>query len=152
MPRRLWLVPAVLVFLAISFELARYLSASGTERAHVIALLRDEARGDVPAMLARLPGCEQDPACVANVRRNARRLKVPGHVNPEHVKILLLESDSAYTLSTKTGLSRVAWTDLDRDGSTVVQCVTVRKRWSIIHGARVELRRISPRIGNEASC
>jgi hypothetical protein len=33
-----------------------------------------------------------------------------------------------------------------------VQCVTVRKHWSLIDGATVSLRRIGPRIGNEASC
>ncbi|MCW3041320.1 MAG: hypothetical protein JWM31_3225 [Solirubrobacterales bacterium] len=148
MSRRLvWIVPAVLVFLAVSFELARYLSASGAERTDVIALLRDQARGDVPAMLARLDGCAADPPCAAQVQRNAARLKTEGRV-----KILLLESGSAYKLSTSTGLSRVAWTALDVKGPTVVQCVTVRKRWSMLHGARVELERIGPRIGDEASC
>lgn len=145
--RLLWVVPAVVLFLAISFELARYLSAPGSERGDVIALLRDQARGDVPAMLARLPGCAADPACVAVVRRNATRLKTPGRV-----KILLLESGSAYKLSSSTGLSRVAWTVLDVKAPTVVQCVTVRKSWSLTKGARVQLRRISPRIGDEASC
>jgi hypothetical protein len=147
LPRRAWIVPVVLLFLVISFELARYLSASGSERSDVIALLRDQARGDVPAMLRRLPDCAEQPACAAQVRANARRLRTGGRV-----KILLLESDSAYTLSSKTGVSRVAWTNLDDADRTVVQCITVRKSWSLIHGARVQLRRIGPRIGNEASC
>lgn len=147
MPRRLWIVPAVLLFLAISVELARFLSASGAERSDVVALLRDQGRGDVPAMLGRLHGCAPDPACVAQVRANAARLRVDGRV-----KILLLESHSAYTLSSTTGVSRVAWTDIDHPTRTAVQCITVRKSWSLIHGARVQLRRIGPRIGDEASC
>ena len=150
LPRRrlLWIVPAVIVFLAISFELARYLSASGSERSDVVALLRDQARGDVAGMLKRLDGCAQDPACVAQVKRNAATLKTSGHI-----KILLLESKSAYKLSSSTGRSRVAWTDLDNGKSpTVVQCITVHKSWSMTHGARVALERIGPRIGDEASC
>lgn len=135
------------MFLAISFELARYLSASGSERSDVVALLKDQARGDVPGMLKKLPGCAGDPACVATVKRNAAALKTDGRV-----KILLLESGSAYKLSSSTGLSRVAWTALDVKGPTVVQCITVHKSWSLTRGARVQLRRIGPRIGNEASC
>lgn len=140
-------MPAVVLFLVVSFELARFLSASGTERGAIFALLKDETRGDVPAMLARLDGCSPDPACVALVRQNATRLKRPGRP-----KILLLESHAAYKLTTTTGSSRVAWTVLDPNGPTVVQCVTVRKSWSVVHGATVELRRIGAPIGNEASC
>lgn len=146
-PRRLWIVPVVLLFLLASLELARYLSASGAERSDVVALLRAQARGDVPGMLARLDGCAEDPVCVGTVRRNARRLRTPGRV-----KVLLLESKVSYKLSSTTGLTRVAWTDIDDPAKTVVQCVTVRKRWSFVHGAHVELRRIGPRIGDEASC
>ena len=98
-------------------------------------------------MLARLDGCAQSPPCAALVRRNAARIKRPGRP-----KILLLESDAAYKLSTTTGISRVAWTVLEPKGPTFVQCVTVRKSWSMVHGAKVHLRRIGPPIGNEASC
>jgi hypothetical protein len=147
LPRRAWIVPALLLFLVISFELARYLSASGTERQDIYALLRVQARGDAPAMLARLHGCAQDPACAAQARTNARRLRTGGRV-----KILLLESHSAYSLSSSTGRTRVAWTDIDHSDVTYVQCVTVRKSWSVVHGARVQLQQIGPRIGDEASC
>ncbi len=140
-------MPAVVLFLLVSVELARYLSASGTERTAVYALLKAQAAGDVRGMLAELDGCERRPACLAQVRRNAGRLAVGGRP-----KILLLESPSAYKLRTTTGLSRVAWTALDVKAPTVVQCITVRKRWSFVHGAQVDLRAIGPRIGNEASC
>jgi hypothetical protein len=145
--RRRWILPAVVLFLLVSFELARYLSASGTERSAIVALLDDEARGDVPAMLAKLDGCAADPACAALVRRNAMYLKRPGRP-----KILLLESDAAYKLTTTTGISRVAWTVLDPKSTTVVQCVTVRKSWSLVGGATVHLRRVGRPIGAEASC
>ncbi len=147
MSRRLWIVPLVLIFLVFSFELARYLSASGTERGAVITLLRAQARGDVPGMLAELDGCARVPSCLAQARANALRLTASGRP-----KILLLESDSAYTLSTRTAKTRVVWADIDDEGPTYVQCVTVRKKWSLIGGADVSLRRIGPRIGNEASC
>jgi hypothetical protein len=147
LPRRAWIVPVVLLFLVISVELARYLSAPGAERSDVTTLLRAQGRGDVKAMLGELHGCAEDPACAAQVRRNAARLRVPGRV-----KILLLESDTAYTLSSTTAVSRVAWTDIEDPARTAVQCITVRKSWSFVHGARVELRRIGPRIGDEASC
>lgn len=137
----------MLLFLAISVELARYLSASGAERSDIVALLRDQGRGDAAAMLARLDGCADTPDCAQTVRRNAAALRTPGRV-----KLLILESKTSYKLTSTTGPTRVAWTDLSNDGKTVVQCVTVRKSWSFVHGARVELRRLSPRIGNEASC
>jgi hypothetical protein len=147
LPRRLWIVPVVLLFLVVSIELARYLSASGTERGAVISLLRAQARGDAVSMLDQLDACAQDPPCVAQVRRNAARLRARGQP-----KILLLESDSAYTLKSSTGLTRVVWADIEDNGPTYVQCVKVRKQWSFIDGATVSLRRIGPRIGNEASC
>lgn len=140
-------MPIVLLFLVISFELARYLSASGTERRAVIELLEAQARGDTAAMLDQLDGCAKAPSCVAQVRRNATRLKANGRP-----KILLLESGSAYALKNSTGLTRVAWADVKNQGPTYVQCVTVRKHWSLIDGATVSLRRIGPRIGDEASC
>jgi hypothetical protein len=137
----------VVVFLAISFELARYLSAPNTERTAVYELLRDQARGDAPAMLRRLDGCAQDPACRALTERNARRLRRPGEP-----KILNFESRTAYTLGSKTGVGRVAWAIVEHNGFPVVQCVTVHHEWSFIHGASVSLRRLSAPIGNEASC
>jgi hypothetical protein len=147
LPRARWIVPAVVLFLLVSVELARYLSASGTERTAVYALLKAQAAGDVQGMLRQLDDCEQRPRCLEQVRRNATRLNSGGRP-----KILLLESGSAYKLRTTTGLSRVAWTALNVKSPTYVQCITVRKRWSFVHGGEVSLRAISPRIGNEASC
>ncbi len=147
MLRARWIVPAVVLFLLVSVELARYLSASGTERNAVYALLKAQAAGDVEGMLDELDGCSGRPRCLAQVRQNATRLSPGGRP-----KILLLESDSAYKLSTTTRQSRVAWTSLDVGAQTYVQCITVRKRWSFVHGGVVDLLAIGPRIGNEDSC
>jgi len=72
------IVLGVLAFLALSFELARYLNTESEERGAVFAVLQAQARGDAAAMLARLDGCARDPACAAVARRNARRLPVLG--------------------------------------------------------------------------
>lgn len=147
MSRRAAIAAAVLVFLALSFELARYLSAPGAERGDVFAVLKAEARGDSAGVLARLPACSADAACSNLVRTNVPRLRHAGHV-----KILLLESGSAYTLSSKTAVTRVAWATLNPAGPTHVQCVTVHKRWNFLSGASTSLLRISAPIGLEASC
>lgn len=139
------IVLAVVLFAAASFELARFLSASGTERSKVFELLREEARGNTAGVLARLHDC--GPGCRATLTAQVPKLAHPGDV-----KILLLESGTAYTLGSSTGISRVAWDTLDPDGPTHVQCVTVRKHWSFLSGASTSLLRVSAPIGNEASC
>lgn len=136
-----------MLFLIVSVELARYLSASGTERGAVIRLLEVQGEGDVAGVLDLLDGCAEDPACAQQVRDNVMKLSAKGRP-----KILLLQSGSAYRLTTTTGLTRVVWADLDDNGPTYVQCVLVRKKWSLVGGADVSLRAIGPRIGNEASC
>ncbi len=68
----------VVVFLAVSFELARYLNTETQERNAVFDLLRDQARGDAAAMIDRLDGCAADPRCRATATRNAARLRRAG--------------------------------------------------------------------------
>ncbi len=58
----------VLVFLAISFELARYLNTETQERNAIFVLLRRRRAATPPRMLARLDGCASDPACRAHAR------------------------------------------------------------------------------------
>lgn len=141
------LVLAVVAFLAVSFELARYLSTETSERNAVLALLRDQARGDAAGMLARLDGsCARTRACRARVTANARRLRRPGEV-----KILAYRSKTAYALGAKTGPTRVAWTIVDRQ-LPVVQCVLVRRSGTALAGRSVTLLRISGPIGREAAC
>jgi len=143
--RRALIVIGVIAFLAVSFELARYLTAASAERDDVYALIKDQARGDAKAMLARRHDC--DAACASTIATNAAKLRRAG--TP---KILKYDSPTAYSLSTKTDRARVAWEVVDNDGLPVVQCVTVTRSWSFISGASVTLRRLSAPIGNEAGC
>jgi hypothetical protein len=136
----------VLVFLAISLLLARYLNTESQERGAVFALLQAQARGDANAMLERLDGCAEQPACAATTRSNARRLKRAGEV-----KILAYDSETAYALGGKRGLTRVAWTVIDR-GLPVVQCVDVERTGTVLDGRAIRLRRLSPPIDRQGSC
>jgi len=149
-PRRpvLLLLGAVglVVFLAVSFELARWLSTENQERGEVVALLQAQARGDTRAMLARLDGCARDPRCSAEAAANARRLRRPGVV-----KILAYESKTAYALGHARGPTRVAWAVLDR-GLPVVQCVDVERRGTVLTGRAISLHRLSPPIDRQAAC
>jgi hypothetical protein len=146
--RALILLVAVgaLVFLAVSFELARFLNTESQERGAVFALLQAQARGDARAMLARLQGCAPDPSCAATTRRNAQRLRRPGEV-----KILAYDSKTAYALGSKRGPTRVAWTVIDR-GLPVVQCVDVQRAGTVLAGRAIRLRRLSPPIDRQGSC
>ena len=134
----------VVVFLAISFELARYLSTENRERDDVYALLRDQARGDANAMLARLSAC--DARCQATVRVNAQRLARGGTV-----KILAYNSSTSYALGGATGPTRVAWTIIDRQ-LPVVQCVQVQRTGNVLTGRGITLLRLSAPIDRTGAC
>jgi hypothetical protein len=136
----------VLVFVAVSLLLARYLNTEGQERGAVFALLQAQARGDAPAMIARLDGCAADPPCAATARSNARRLRRPGEV-----KILAYDSKTAYALGSAHGPTRVAWTVIDR-GLPVVQCVDVERAGTVLAGRAIRLRRLSPPIDRQGTC
>ncbi len=137
---------AVVLFLAISGALARYLSTENAERDDILAVLQAQAKGDLPGMLAHLgSGCRRSPSCVATVRANATSLRRPGAV-----KILSLKSSTAYALTEATGKTRLAWTVIGR--LPVVQCVEVRRTGSFLAGITVTLLSLSAPIGNEADC
>jgi len=144
--RRRWplIAVAVVVFLAISAVLARWLSTEGAERDKVHTLLQAQARGDAAAMLGQLHGC--DAACRATVERDARALKRRGDV-----KIVSYESGTSYALGSATGQTRVAWTSLEQ-GLVEVQCVTVRRGGSFLAERSVTLLRISAPIDRQGSC
>jgi hypothetical protein len=136
---------AVMLFVAISALLARFLTVENSERDKEETLLQAQARGDASAMLAQLEGCRRQPACLATVQANARSLRRPGAV-----KILSLKSATAYSLGGSTGTTRLAWTVIGR--LPVVQCVKVRRTGSFLSGIEVSLLSISAPIGNEADC
>lgn len=147
--RRLKIAAAIsLVFvIAVSVLLARFLQTENVERDADLAVIEAETRGDVQGMLAKLSGCAASPACVAQVRANARNPRLLRH---GHVKILQLESGTAYALSAKTGESRVAWTVIGQ--LPVVQCVRVHRSGNPISGIKVTLLALSAPIPNEADC
>ncbi len=145
MRRRVPLIALALVaFLVVSLGLARWLSTESTERDAIHRLLEAEARGDARAMLRRLHGC--DRACRAVVVRSAYALRRRGAV-----KIVNLESDTAYAVGSATGETRVVWASLQQ-GLTEVQCVLVRRDGNALAGRSVTLLRISAPIDRQASC
>jgi hypothetical protein len=135
------------LFLAVSFLLARFLSTENTERDADLALIQAQARGDVAGMLAQLSGCRASASCLALVRANAAnpRLRRPGAV-----KILSLKSSTAYSLTGASGKTRLAWTVIGR--LPVVQCIQVRRSGNFFKGVTVTLLSLSAPISNEADC
>jgi hypothetical protein len=135
------------LFLAVSFLLARFLSTENTERDADLALIQAQARGDVAGMLAQLSGCRASASCLALVRANAAnpRLRRPGAV-----KILSLKSSTAYSLTGGSGKTRLAWTVIGK--LPVVQCIQVRRSGNFFKGVTVTLLSLSAPISNEADC
>jgi hypothetical protein len=135
----------VVLFIAISALLARYLLAENAERNDILAVLQAQARGDTTRELALLDGCRAKPYCVATVRASAARLERAGAV-----KILSIKSPTAGSLTSATGPTRVAWTVIGR--LPVVQCVLVRRTGNALRGLHIALLSLSAPIGNEAGC
>jgi hypothetical protein len=138
---------AVVVVLAVGALLARFLSVENAERDAELALVQAEARGDAAGMLDQLTGCRASPSCVAAVRADAGdpRLRRAGAV-----KILQLESPTAYSLSGATGSTRLAWTVIGT--LPVVQCVDVRRTGNFVTGIHVHLVGVSAPISGEGRC
>lgn len=136
-----------MVVVVVGVLLARFLSVENAERDADLALIEAEARGDVNGMLDRLHGCRARAACVATVHANAAnaRLRRSGAV-----KILQLESPTAYSLTGATGRTRLAWTVIGT--LPVVQCVRVRRSGNFLTGIKVVLLDLSPPIPNEGGC
>jgi hypothetical protein len=139
-------VACVAVFLAISAVLARVFSADGAEQSAVTALLREEARGDAPAMAKAIKGCSASAACEARVARDAADLKRPGHVS-----ILQYTQSTGFSLGSTVGTARVAWEVVD-ETKPIVQCVRVRRAGNALSGITIELLEISLRIRGDADC
>jgi len=131
-------------FLAVSGLLARALSATGAERTAVLDVLRAQARGDAPAVLAALPECRAEPACVATTAARTRRLRRPGDI-----RVLNFQPSVRVSLTRQAGTARVAW----KAGAAlpVVQCVRVLRDGPLT-GAGVTLRSLSDPLAGEAAC
>jgi hypothetical protein len=135
----------VLVFLVISALLARAFSANGAEQTAITNLVKAEAAGNEPGMLARIDGCAQSASCRARVAHDAADLKRAGSVS-----IINLQPSTSFSLSGMTGTARVAW----RAGSSlpIVQCVRVRRSGDVISGLHVHLLELSARIKSNRKC
>ncbi|HEX4033625.1 MAG TPA: hypothetical protein VHX66_04205 [Solirubrobacteraceae bacterium] len=133
--KRLWIAVGVVLFLVISFELARWLTLENLERTKIVSLLTAEARGKASVMLSDLHGC--DAGCRADVRKDARTLKRPGAV-----LILADQSATAYALTSRTGMTRIAWKSTRRL-LPVVQCVTVQRKGNVVSGLSLTLLAVS---------
>ena len=134
----------VVVFLTISLLLARGLSGAGVERARTLDVLKAQAQGDAAAVLARLPACRREPACVTVTRTRVRRLRRPGQV-----EILAFEPSARLTVTRAIGSARVAWRV--GDALPIVQCVRVRREGPL-QGGQVELLAISAPLPRQSSC
>lgn len=138
---------SVVLVLFVSGLLARFLSVENAERADELALIQAEVNGNAAAMLDQLSGCRHSTSCIASVRANASN---PSLRRAGAVKILQLESKTAYSLSDTTGKTRLAWTVI---GSLpVVQCVSVRRTGSFLAGIHVHLIGLSAPIDKEGTC
>jgi hypothetical protein len=138
---------AVLLFLAISGMLARFLSVQNQERDAEEAYAQAEIKGDEKGMLSQLSDCSERPSCLATVRKNAHN---PHIRRGGSVKILQIESPTAYSLTAATGVSRLAWTVIGT--LPVVQCVEVRRTGNFLSGIHLQLLSVSAPIPNENDC
>jgi hypothetical protein len=138
------IVLGALAFLAISGLVARVLSAQSAERAAAVDIVKVQARGEPAAVIDRLEGCAQRPACVAKTRAMTARLARPGKFD------VLTVRSPGFSLGARTATTRVAWKTGTR--LPVVQCITARRAGSLFGGFRIELLTLSAPIGRESSC
>ena len=144
--KRPLIIGGVLVLVAASFVVARWINNDTVERARVVELLRAQMRGDAAEMLRRLDDCD-DPACAEVVRENARRLR-----RDAELKVALYQSQTAHALRSRTKFTRVVWFPAGREAQTTVQCVLVRRTGNVFAGMTVSLLRVTAPIGRESSC
>jgi len=137
----------VILFLAISGLLTRFLSVENAEREDDLALLRSEVTGNLAGTVAKLSGCEESPSCLARVKLDTRNPRI---LHKGSVKIIELNSDTAYSLTGSTGNTRLAWTVIGK--LPVVQCVLVKRTGNFLTGISVHLLSLSAPIVNEAGC
>jgi hypothetical protein len=141
--RRIAVVAAAVVFLAVAVLIARWLQVDNAERAKIERLLAAQGRGDAAAMARELDGC--DGPCQARVRRLAGRLERPGGL-----EIVRYDSQTARATGSTSGSARVVWRIAP--GLPTVQCVGVRREGSALSGARVTLTALSEPIAREGAC
>jgi hypothetical protein len=135
----------VILFLGVAALLARAFTVDGAEQSAITDVLKAQARGDAPAIIARIRGCEQSAACRARAQANAASLRHPGVVT-----IAELNPSAGFSLGSTLGTARVAWR-ID-NGLPIVQCVRVRRAGNILSGLHIELLELSRRIKTDSDC
>ena len=135
------------LFLVISFFLARWLTADNRERSFVTDLLSQQTAGNARGMLELMPPCAASAACRRETAELARRFDGAGEVN-----IVRYDSSTARALGSEQGPTRVAWQAGGPTSRIWVQCVQVSRSGVAFLGGKVELERIGAPIGGEAPC
>ena len=136
---------AIIVFLVVSALLARIFSANSAEQSAITSLVKDEAHGDINAVIGDIAGCQASPTCRARASYNATTLKRPGAVS-----IIQIQPSTSFSIAGTLGTARVAW---NAGGSLpVVQCVRVRRNGNVVSGLKVDLLVVSRRIKSDTAC
>jgi hypothetical protein len=147
-PLRIALITAgVILFLAISGLLTRFLSVENAEREADLALLKAQVAGNFSGTLVKLSGCSESQSCVAQVKANTTNPRI---LRKGAVKIIELNSATAYSLTGSTGETRLAWTVIGK--LPVVQCVLVKRTGNFLTGISVHLLALSAPIVNDKGC
>jgi hypothetical protein len=145
-PARIGLIVlGVVLFLAVSAVIARFLGAATAERDRATGILRLQARGDVEGVVNDIEGCRADPSCVSRIVAQVKRLRTPGRF-----EIVRVENVAGLAIGSRTDTARVVW----RAGSRLptVQCVRVRRSGNPISGYDVDVLALGAPIGRESSC
>lgn len=135
----------VVIFLVVSFGLARVFGANNAEQSAITGLVKAEAAGDRAGVLARIDDCTKSASCRARVAQNATALKRAGSVS-----IIQLQPSTSFSFGGITKTARVAWSV----GSSlpIVQCVKVHRGGNVLDGLTVQLLAVSRRIKSDAVC
>jgi hypothetical protein len=137
----------LVVFALVSALLARIWSGDSAEQSAVTALIRAEASGDAPAMIALIKGCSASAACRARASQDASGLRIPGHVS-----VLQYTASTGFSLGSTLGTARVAW-EVINETKPRVQCVRVRRAGNALSGITIELLTISLKLKQaDADC
>lgn len=145
-PARIGLIAlGVVVFLALTVVVGRFLGASTTERDEATDVVKRQAAGDAFGVIDRVDGCRADAACVRRMTAQVARLRTPGRV-----KIIRVDGISSVGLGSRTDLARVVWKAGQR--LPTVQCVRVRRSGNPIAGYDVKVLSLGPVIGRESAC
>ena len=132
--RRLLIALGVILFLAISALLARFLTSDNLEREQDVALIEAEAKGDAGGVISTAQRLPREPIVRGDC--SAKNASNPRLRRAGEVKILSLNSATANSPTGATGKTRLAWTVLGQ--LPVVQCIEVRRSGNALTGMHID--------------